>query len=68
LRINRKILFLSIASGILLFLSFPKHGTGIMAWVALIPLFFALRDADNFRDGLIAGFAAGLTFNIGLMY
>ncbi len=59
---------MSIASGILLFLSFPKHGTGIMAWVALIPLFFALRDADDFRDGLIVGFAAGLTFNIGLMY
>ena len=38
-----------------------------MAWVALIPLFFALRDV-NARDGLIAGFVAGLTFNIGIMY
>ena len=68
MRINRKILFLSVASGILLFLSFPKHGAGIMAWVALIPLFFALRDTDDIRDGLIAGFVAGLTFNIGIMY
>ena len=65
--INRKTLFLSIASGILLFLSFPKHGGGIMAWVALIPLFFALKDA-NVRDSLTVGFAAGLTFNIGIMY
>ncbi|MGA2330680.1 MAG: apolipoprotein N-acyltransferase [Syntrophales bacterium] len=68
LRINRKTLFLSVASGILLFLSFPKHGAGIMVWVALIPLFFALRDADDIRDGLIAGFVAGLTFYIGIMY
>jgi len=68
LRINRKTLFLSVASGILLFLSFPKHGAGIMAWVALIPLFFALRDTDEIRDALLVGFVAGLTFNIGIMY
>ena len=68
LRINRKTLFFSIASGILLFLSFPKHGAGIMAWVALIPLFFALRDTDDIRDGLIVGFVAGLIFNIGILY
>jgi apolipoprotein N-acyltransferase len=60
-------LFLSIASGILLFLSFPKHGEGIMAWVALVPLFFALRGV-NIRDSFVAGFVAGLTFNIGIMY
>ena len=64
---NRKALFFSIASGILLFLSFPKHGAGIMAWVALIPLFFALKDVDT-RNGFILGFVAGLAFNIGLMY
>jgi apolipoprotein N-acyltransferase len=68
LKINRKTLFLSVASGILLFLSFPKHGTGIMVWVALVPLFFALRETDHIRDGLIVGFLAGLTFNIGIMY
>ncbi|MGZ6224149.1 MAG: apolipoprotein N-acyltransferase, partial [Syntrophales bacterium] len=68
LRINRKTLFLSVATGILLFLSFPKHGAGIMAWVALIPLFFALSDVDDIRDALLAGFVAGLAFNIGLMY
>ncbi|MGZ6249525.1 MAG: apolipoprotein N-acyltransferase [Syntrophales bacterium] len=68
LRINRKTLFLSVATGILLFLSFPKHGAGIMAWVALIPFFFALRDIDDIRDALLAGFVAGLAFNIGLMY
>jgi apolipoprotein N-acyltransferase len=67
LRINRKTLFLGIASGVLLFLSFPKHGWGIMAWVALIPLFFALKDVQR-RDSLIVGFVAGLTFNIGIMY
>jgi len=67
-KINRKILFLSVASGILLFLSFPKHGSGIMAWVALIPLFFGLGDIHDIRDALLAGFVAGLTFNIGIIY
>ena len=38
-----------------------------MAWVALIPLFFALKGVQA-RDSLIAGFVAGLTFNIGIMY
>ncbi|MGO9137429.1 MAG: apolipoprotein N-acyltransferase [Syntrophales bacterium] len=59
---------MSFATGILLFLSFPKHGAGIMVWVALIPLFFALGDTDDIREGLIAGFVAGLAFNIGIMY
>jgi len=38
-----------------------------MAWVALIPLFFALKEVQ-IRDSLIAGFVAGLTFNIGITY
>jgi len=38
-----------------------------MAWVALIPLFFALKDVQV-RDSLIVGFVAGLTFNTGIMY
>lgn len=48
-------------SGILTFLSFPKFGSGILAWVALIPLFYALRDAkpvEGFRVGFLAGFIA----------
>ncbi|HUH67237.1 MAG TPA: apolipoprotein N-acyltransferase [Syntrophales bacterium] len=67
LRINRNTLFLSAASGILLFLSFPKFGSWITAWVALVSLFFALRDVTLWQ-GLIAGFTAGLVFNIGIMY
>jgi apolipoprotein N-acyltransferase len=39
-------LAMALLSGLLLFLSFPKFGSGILAWVALVPLFYALRDAN----------------------
>lgn len=58
----------AIASGLLLFLSFPKFGVHISAWVALVPIFYALSRAGGIKDALKLGFAAGLIFNIGLMY
>jgi apolipoprotein N-acyltransferase len=67
LRINNiKVLFI-VTSGILLFLSFPKYGVGIIAWVALVPLLFTLKNAST-RDGLIIGFITGLIYNIGVIY
>jgi len=48
-------------SGVLVFLSFPKFGRGIIAWIALIPLFYALRNArpaEGFRLGFLTGFVA----------
>ena len=67
LRINNiKFLFI-VTSGILLFLSFPKYGIGIIAWVALVPLLFTLKNAST-RDGLIIGFITGLIYNIGVIY
>jgi apolipoprotein N-acyltransferase len=41
----RKNIFFAALSGILLFLSFPKYGSGVLAWVALVPLFYALKNA-----------------------
>ena len=52
---------MAVLSGVLIFLSFPKFGSGILAWVALIPLFYALRNAkpaEGFRVGFLAGFIA----------
>lgn len=58
----------AILSGILLFLSFPKYGSGFVAWIALIPLFWAIKDASSLRQGLVLGFISGLIFHIGLIY
>lgn len=60
-------LILAGLSGILLFLSFPKFGKGIVAWAALIPLFFALKDATP-RMGFRIGFLAGFIAHIGIFY
>jgi len=64
---NKKELLLSLASGLLICLSFPKTGLGFLIWIALVPLLYALRNTDlpsAFRTGLIAG----LVYNTGLVY
>ena len=67
LRVSKKNFALAVFSGLFLFLSFPKYGSGIMAWVALIPLFFALKDAQP-REALKIGFLAGFVAHIGILY
>ena len=55
---------LPVVSGILLTLSFPKAAIGLLAWVALIPLFYSIRDKgprQSFIQGLVAGLAYYLT-------
>jgi apolipoprotein N-acyltransferase len=59
--------FLAFISGSLLFLSFPKYGVGSVAWMALVPLLFALRKG-SVKSALATGFFAGLVFNVGLIY
>lgn len=61
-------LVLAALSGFLLFLSFPKFGSGLFAWIALIPLFFALKNADKISQGLFFGFITGVTAYIGIIY
>ena len=65
--IDRGTPFWALLSGILLFLSFPRFGTGLLAWVALAPLLSVLKSESlflNFRTGFIAGFSA----YIGIVY
>jgi apolipoprotein N-acyltransferase len=57
----------AMLSGLLLFLSFPKFGNGMLAWVALIPLFYALRNAKP-REGFKIGFLTGLIAHVGILY
>jgi len=61
-------IFLAAASGVLLFLSFPKYGSGYLIWIALIPLFWAVRETTSIRQGLLLGFITGMVFHIGLIY
>ena len=54
-------------SGLFLFFSFPKYGTGWVAWVALIPLLYVLA-GKNLRSSFTLGFTAGFIAHIGIMY
>lgn len=60
--------FPAFLSGFLLFLSFPKYGWGLWAWIAFVPLFFALKNAVTISQGLLSGFITGLTAYIGIIY
>lgn len=64
---NRKELLLSLASGSLVCLSFPKADLGFLIWIALVPLLIAIRNA-NLPEAFRTGFLTGLVYNTGLMY
>lgn len=55
---------LAALSGSLLTLAFPRWNLWILAWVALIPLFYALENSRNRKEAFLFGFTAGFTFFI----
>lgn len=59
--------FLAVISGGLLFFSFPKFGTGWVAWVTLIPLLAALKD-KSLKQSFALGWLAGLVGHVGILY
>lgn len=65
--IDRRSLFFSLLSGVLLVCSFPKLGLVLTAWVSLLPLFYAVRGND-IKTGIIAGFITGMVAYTGIMY
>jgi apolipoprotein N-acyltransferase len=65
--VPKKELILAGLSGLLLFFSFPKYGNGIVAWAALVPLFFALKGVTP-RAGFRIGFLAGFIAHIGIFH
>ncbi|MCE5283664.1 MAG: apolipoprotein N-acyltransferase [Deltaproteobacteria bacterium] len=67
MRVHRNII-LAILSGLLLALSFPKFGNGMVAWIALIPLFFALEGVACKGAGFRLGFLTGLVAYAGILY
>ena len=54
-------------SGVLLALSFPKPGLSILAWVAFLPLFYAVRE-NNFKRSFQLGWLAGFIAYGGIFY
>ena len=58
---------LTLLSGVLLILIFPKFNLSFLAWVALIPLFLAL-EGRSLRESFNLGFLAGLVSFMGILY
>ena len=64
---NRYKAFLAAAGGGLYFLAFPKWNLGVLAWAALVPLLFALKESGGKRAfGL--GFLSGWAAFCGILY
>ncbi len=58
---------LAVVSGLLLFLSFPKFGTGLLGWVALAPLLVAICGSPPGR-ALRLSYLSGAVSSLGLLY
>ncbi|MHB8828888.1 MAG: apolipoprotein N-acyltransferase [Syntrophales bacterium] len=63
----QKRMLLAALAGCLLFFSFPKFGNGLVAWFALVPLFYALKESTP-AEGLRTGFITGMIANTGILY
>jgi len=58
---------LSLLSAFLLILSFPRFDLGFLAWIAVIPLFVALKDM-GLKSAFGLSFLAGISFLMGVFY
>ncbi len=58
---NISLFFLPVVSGILLAMSFPKPDMSILAWIALAPLLYSIREKTP-RQSFAAGFISGIVF------
>ena len=58
---------LAVLSAVLLILSFPGFNMWIFAWVAFIPLFFAIEGQKPFKAFLIS-YLTGFLFFLGTIY
>ncbi len=55
-------ILLAAISGLLCYLSFPPADLGLVAWIALVPLFYALRLTAHPGYGGLIGLAYGVVF------
>ncbi len=63
----KKSLVLSLLSGVLLFLSFPKFNLAFLVWFALVPLLIALKD-KSLKESFAFGLLTGFIFFLGILY
>jgi apolipoprotein N-acyltransferase len=59
---------LAALSGALLALSFPKFGSGLLAWVALAPLLLALSRSRGGLGAFRLGYITGAVASVGIVY
>ena len=64
---NKKKIAWAILSGVLLTGAFPKIGLDGLAWIALVPLLYALKDLSA-GAGFRVGFITGLVHFLSLLY
>ena len=64
---KKKDLLLSLLSGILLILSFPNLNLEFLAWFALVPLFYSIKER-TVLSSFFLGFITGLTSFLGIIY
>ncbi|MEW6026337.1 MAG: nitrilase-related carbon-nitrogen hydrolase [Planctomycetota bacterium] len=55
-------LILAAVSGILLMVSFPPLGFGLLGWIALVPLLIAIYTSPNQRTAGLCGLITGVAF------
>jgi apolipoprotein N-acyltransferase len=60
-------LLLSFLSAVLLILSFPNVNLEFLAWFALVPLFYSIRE-ESILSSFYLGFITGLTSFLGIIY
>ncbi|MGB2705755.1 MAG: apolipoprotein N-acyltransferase [Candidatus Omnitrophota bacterium] len=59
--------FLPVLSAVLLILAYPNFDLEFLAWVAFIPLFFAIENKGK-RQRFLAGYFFGIVFFSGILY
>ena len=64
---KKRNIILSLLSGILLVLSFPNFDLEFLAWFALVPLFYSLKD-KSLLNSFFLGYLTGFISFLGILY
>src|SRR4030042_6001864 len=64
---KKRDILLSLLSGILLILSFPSFYIELLAWFALVPLFYAIEGKGLYHSFML-GFLTGIISFLGILY
>ncbi|MCX5748826.1 MAG: apolipoprotein N-acyltransferase [Candidatus Saganbacteria bacterium] len=63
-----KNILLSVISGLLLTLCFPKFGISILVWIALVPFFVSIYSSKNIKQALFYAFIFGMCYFGGVLF